>query len=47
MAGSQSNMYRGIGGTLSEVPPNGRPISPMTTGYTGGGVDFAVVQKQK
>lgn len=40
MAGSQSTMYGGIGGTLSELAPNGRPISPMTTGYTGGGVDF-------
>lgn len=41
MAGSQSTMYGGIGGTLSELAANGRPISPMTTGYTGGGVDFA------
>lgn len=40
MAGSQSTMYGGIGGTLSELAANGRPISPMTTGYTGGGVDF-------
>lgn len=40
MAGSQSTMFGGIGGTLSELAPNGRPISPMTTGYTGGGVDF-------
>ncbi len=40
MAGSQSTMFGGIGGTLSEIASNGRPISPMTTGYTGGGVDF-------
>jgi DNA-binding beta-propeller fold protein YncE len=40
MAGSQSTMYDGFGGTISELAPNGRPISPMTTGYTGGGVDF-------
>lgn len=40
MAGSQSTMYGGIGGTLSQLAPNGRPLSPMTTGYTGGGVDF-------
>ena len=40
MAGSQSTMFGGIGGTLSELASNGRPISPMTTGYTGGGVDF-------
>jgi hypothetical protein len=40
MVGSQSTMFGGIGGTISELAPNGRPISPMTTGYTGGGVDF-------
>jgi streptogramin lyase len=40
MAGSQSTMFDGFGGTISELAPNGRPISPMTTGYTGGGVDF-------
>jgi len=40
MAGSQSTMFGGIGGAVSELAPNGRPISPMTTGYTGGGVDF-------
>ncbi|HMD09437.1 MAG TPA: hypothetical protein VKH63_18045, partial [Candidatus Acidoferrum sp.] len=40
MAGSQSTMFGGIGGTLSELAPNGRPISPMTFGYTGGGLDF-------
>jgi len=40
MAGSQSTMFGGIGGTLSELAANGRPISPMTTGYSGGGVDF-------
>jgi hypothetical protein len=33
-------MFGGIGGTLSELAPNGRPISPMTFGYTGGGLDF-------
>src|SRR5271166_6129527 len=40
MAGSQSTMFGGIGGTLSELAPNGHPISPMTFGYTGGGLDF-------
>ncbi len=40
MAGSQSNMFEGFGGTISELAPNGHSISPMTTGYTGGGVDF-------
>jgi len=40
MAGSQATMFSDFGGTLSELAPNGRPLSPMTTGYTGGGVDF-------
>lgn len=26
-------------GNLSEFAPNGRPLSPMTTGFTGGGVE--------
>jgi hypothetical protein len=26
-------------GNLSEIAPNGRPLSPMTTGFTGGGVE--------
>ena len=40
MAGSRSNMFEGFGGTISELAPNGHPISPMTTGYTGGGGIF-------
>jgi hypothetical protein len=40
MAGSQQTMFVEFGGTLSELAPTGRPISPITTGYTGGGVDF-------
>jgi streptogramin lyase len=26
-------------GNLSEFAPNGRPLSPMTTGFTGGGIE--------
>src|SRR5271154_4240007 len=26
-------------GNLSEIAPNGRPLSPMTTGFTGGGIE--------
>jgi len=26
-------------GNLSKITPNGRPLSPMTTGLTGGGID--------
>jgi DNA-binding beta-propeller fold protein YncE len=26
-------------GNLSEIAPNGRPLSPMTTGFTGGGLE--------
>jgi streptogramin lyase len=29
-----------VGGGLSKLAPNGRPISPMTFGYSGGGLDF-------
>jgi streptogramin lyase len=39
LAGSQSTIYRGFGGGISKIAPNGRPISPMTFGYRGGGVD--------
>ncbi len=39
-AGGGLSGLGGIGGTLSEIAANGRPISPMTFGYTGGGVDF-------
>ena len=40
MAVSPQTMFVEFGGTLSKLAPNGRPISPTTTGFTGGGVDF-------
>jgi hypothetical protein len=39
LVGAQSTLYAPFGGGLSELAPNGRPISPMTFGYRGGGVD--------
>jgi streptogramin lyase len=39
LVGSQSSAGRDIGGGLSVLAPNGRPMSPMTFGYRGGGVD--------
>ena len=39
LVGSQSTIYRGFGGGISKIAPNGRPISPMTFGYRGGGID--------
>ncbi len=40
LVGSQSTLYSSVGGGLSQLAPNGRPISPMTFGYSGGGVDL-------
>jgi len=39
LVGSQSTLYGGIGGGISKLAPNGEPLSPMTTGYRGGGID--------
>jgi len=39
LVGSQSTIYSGFGGGLSKIAPNGRPLSPMTVGYRGGGID--------
>ena len=39
LVGSQSTIYHGFGGGLSKIAPNGRPLSPMTVGYRGGGID--------
>src|SRR5208283_5968358 len=39
LVGGQSTIYHGLGGGVSKIAPNGRPISPMTFGYRGGGVD--------
>lgn len=39
LVGSQSTIYRGFGGGISKIAPNGKPLSPMTLGYRGGGID--------
>jgi DNA-binding beta-propeller fold protein YncE len=39
LVGSQSTIYAGFGGGLSKLAPNGKPLSPMTTGFRGGGID--------
>jgi hypothetical protein len=39
LVGSQSTVWHGVGGGLSKLAPNGRPLSPMTFGYRGGGID--------
>lgn len=39
LVGAQSTLYGQFGGGLSKIAPNGRPISPMTFGYRGGGID--------
>ena len=39
LVGSQSTVWHTVGGGLSKLAPNGRPLSPMTLGYRGGGID--------
>ncbi len=39
LVGSQSTIYHDFGGGVSKLAPNGRPLSPMTLGYRGGGLD--------
>ncbi len=39
LVGAQSTIYNSFGGGVSKIAPNGKPISPMTLGYRGGGVD--------
>ena len=39
LVGSQSTIDNSFGGGVSKLAPNGNPISPMTLGYRGGGVD--------
>jgi len=39
LVGSQSTIFRSFGGGLSKIAPDGRPLSPMTVGYRGGGID--------
>jgi streptogramin lyase len=39
LVGAQSTIYHDFGGGVSKIAPNGRPLSPMTVGYRGGGLD--------
>jgi len=39
LVGSQSTIFASFGGGLSKLAPDGSPLSPMTTGYRGGGID--------
>jgi len=39
LVGSQSTIFASFGGGLSKLAPNGKPLSPMTTGFRGGGID--------
>ena len=39
LVGSQSTIYSDFGGGISKIAPNGQPLSPMTFGYRGGGID--------
>jgi DNA-binding beta-propeller fold protein YncE len=39
LVGAQSTIFESFGGGLSKLAPNGRPLSPMTTGFRGGGID--------
>ncbi|MGO9829788.1 MAG: hypothetical protein ACLPJH_06570 [Myxococcaceae bacterium] len=39
LVGAQSTIWNSFGGGLSKIAPNGRPLSPMTVGYRGGGID--------
>jgi len=39
LVGAQSTIFEGFGGGLSKLAPDGTPLSPMTTGFRGGGID--------
>ncbi|RYH06740.1 hypothetical protein [Tropicimonas sp. IMCC6043] len=39
LVGAQSTIFAGFGGGISKLAPDGTPLSPMTTGFRGGGVD--------
>jgi streptogramin lyase len=39
LVGAQSTIWNSFGGGISKIAPDGRPLSPMTTGYRGGGID--------
>jgi DNA-binding beta-propeller fold protein YncE len=39
LVGAQSTIFEGFGGGLSKLAPDGTPLSAMTTGFRGGGID--------
>jgi len=39
LVGSQTTIYKQFGGGNGKFAPNGKPLSPMITGYRGGGID--------
>jgi hypothetical protein len=39
LVGAQSTIFASFGGGLSKLAPDGKPLSPMTTGFRGGGID--------
>ena len=39
LVGAQSTIWGQFGGGISKIAPNGKPLSPMTTGFRGGGID--------
>jgi hypothetical protein len=39
LVGAQSTIWGPFGGGISKIAPNGEPVSPMTVGYRGGGID--------
>ncbi|MEJ2084776.1 MAG: hypothetical protein P8Y44_03750 [Acidobacteriota bacterium] len=39
LVGAQSTIFESFGGGLSKLAPDGKPLSPMTTGFRGGGID--------
>ena len=41
LVGSQTTIFAQFGGGISKFAPNGKPLSPMITGFLGGGVDSA------
>ena len=41
LVGSQTTIFSQFGGGVSKFAPNGEPLSPMITGFLGGGVDSA------
>ena len=41
LVGSQTTIFEWVGGGTSKFAPDGKPLSPMITGFSGGGIDSA------